>query len=205
MTITMTTKPNPYATMTKDHLLAVKAQFLDDIAKNPPGNVIVMINAELAQVNEAIKNINIIEANEKRAAADRRKAEGQRILAENTARALAKKHQPGDLLTRDMAPASTPSTNPGPQKNKGRRFESLGEFILMRADQLRAAIRKIRADRHAFTDEFITHLEAYIVAQRDLVQREKKARELEKKKAAVVVPVPATTEVADWKETWKSD
>ena len=215
---TRAARPNPYASIPKDQLLEMKAQYLVDLAKPTiTPSVRSAIQQELSVVNAAIKEQNIAQARRDKSEADRRKAMGQKTFAENTARAVASVAMPPP----PVAPAPVPAPmaikrNGGWPKGIG----SLGELILMRAEQLKTAIKRIKSARESYTDEFLIHVEAFVVAQRELVAKERAVRKdvAAGVRAAVVGgpiwletpadPItqrPKKAETEDWKETWNEE
>lgn len=194
------------AAMTKPELETLRGAHLRALAGNLTATKRAAIQAELSLVNGQIKHLNIEQARQLKADADRRRAEGLAIHQASTARAIAKLVEttapreeipsfPPEAKTLLIAPPPAPRSYP-----KG--VQTLGEFILMRAEQLRSALRRPREPMPHST-AFLAQLEGFLEVQRMIVEAEKRERKAAEKAHKTATASPPPTAPADWKETWK--
>lgn len=182
-------------------------------------------------IKSALKVINSAQAARDYKAAQQRRASGMALHQEQLQSAIANANPsaPGVTLgggafpitpvepTDDRLPASLATAPPAVQQNgypKG--IQTLGGFILMRAEQLRAAIRRLRADKAEHTTVFIAQLDAFIGAQDAMVKIEREARgkisgamRMAVARGAASAEGSSTTlkrsDPVVWKETWEGD
>lgn len=141
---------NPYTTIAKPVLESLKASYSKDLA-NPRTSRAIRgtIQNELAQIDAAL---------------DQQSAQHPRSDLP------AATERPG-IKARPPASASRPLVSKWP---KG--VHSRGEFILMRAEQLQSQIKKVFETALPHTREIVPHLETFLAAQKELVDRERTER-----------------------------
>lgn len=231
------TNQNPFLSKPTTQLKQVREAYLKDLA-NPATTPAAraMVQNELALVNAAIKENNIRDAREAKSLADRRKAAGQKEHVENHRRAVANTKASSPEPQRGELPAATTCPDdsasdvdvaaimaklapPDPHPvyyPKG--IKSRGELILLRAEQLQKAIRRIRVDRLPFTDAFLPLLDAFIAQQKPIVAAERADRSEIRARALAAGDLPAVSDAphraerppsthpssspVEWAETW---
>ncbi len=201
-------KQPPYSTLPRDRLVELRVQYLADLAKPALSPTVRMaIQQELAMIRAALKVQNIAQAKLDLAAAQQRRAAGAAEHQQNIELAIAK-----TSTTTAGTSASEPMTLPVPSRRLAvgggypRGIETLGGYILMRAEQLRVAIRKIRTSKAEHTDAFIEQLDTFIDAQDAMVKIERieRGKISGALRANAMEAVPAGNDPVEWEETWKA-
>lgn len=164
-------------------------------------------------IKSALKQINIAQSKQDLQAAIQRRAADSAEHMEKMQRALATS-SPSAVRITPATPTSTDAANYDPPRTGRypRGIETLGGFILMRAEQLRAAIRKIRKGQAAHTTVFVDQLDAFIREQDAMVETERAERgkiSASMRAKAGAYPPPAETTKrstpTEWEETWTGD